>query len=203
MNVEILDVLASRLQRVGQNGALPTTGPQSLLVDELQRQLSSVKDAVTALLKETRERAAFGKDANLFLIDSRTGSTKFNVLTAADASAEGLGTTDGLAIYRHGKGYALDRAVEVFFALKTRSITVSNGQQQRSGRVLLYAWDDNRTVFQVDDDAQVQEVVAVLACYSSRTIPSAGNVAYRAATGVSTKQLGVVTAGTVQETELP
>lgn len=193
MNIAAIDQLAAKLQRVGQAGALPKDATQAQLIDELQRELASLADASRAMLSEFRAGPRYAKDAQLFLVDCRSGG---NVLSTAQANLEGFGVTAGLAIYRHGLGYKLDRAVQVYFAY-TPSVGVVDGQAARSGAVAVFAYDDNRTIFQVDQDAVTNAAVFVVSCYPSLVVPSkTTNPGQAAKTGAATPQLGTITAAT-------
>lgn len=197
MNLSDMDALATQLQRVGQSGALPKTGSVPQLVDELQRQLGVVGDVLRLLLEEARERPGTSKDALLFLIDARPTASTYNVLSTAQAGQEGLGATAGLAVFRHGQSTRLDRATEVFYALANRNIAVANGQTTRSGRAVMYGFDDNRTVFQLDIEAETQQAIAIMAVYASQKRPSAKITKDGQTTGAAVPQLGFVLASSV------
>lgn len=193
MNTSQLDRIAAGLQRVGVAGALPKNAPQPQLVDELQRQMGALGDASRAQVSELRAGPRFTEGASKFLVDCRAGG---NVLTTAQANLEGLGVTAGLCIYRHGLGYKLDRAIQVYFAY-TPTVGVVNGQAARAGTVALFKFDDDRTIFQVDQDAVTNLAVFVMSCYSS--IPPAShtvNPTGNAKAGASTPQLGTILAAT-------
>ena len=193
MNTASIDQLQGKLQRVGQAGALPKNATPAQIIDELQRELGALADASRALLTELRASVRYTKDANLFLVDGRSGG---NILSTAQAALEGFGAVAGLAIYRHGLGYKLDRAVQVYFAY-TPSVGVVDGQAARSGAVAVFSYDDNRTIFQVDQDAVTNAAVFVMSCYPSLVVPSAiTNPGQAAKTGAATKQLGTITAAT-------
>jgi len=191
--------MIGRLQRVGQAGALPKDMTQPQLIDELQRELGALAQAATALLAELRASPRYGKGAQLFLVDCRTGSS--NILSTTQATNEGLGAIDGLAIYRHSLGYRLDRSEQVYFAY-TSTVGVVNGQAQRGGTCCQYAFDDVRTIFQVDQDAVTNGAVFVMACYPSIAPASARvNPLANTKVGASSPQLGLITA--VTSTQLP
>lgn len=202
MNLAGVDLLLSRMQRVGQAGALPKTLSQAQLIDELQRQISALADSVRALLTVQRAGPGFDKDSNLFLIDARTGSSTNNILSIAQATSEGFGAVAGLAVFRHGLGYRLDRGPIVEEAI-VASVGVVAGQAARTGAIVLYASDEQRMVFQIDQDAVANQMLAVVSCYPSRVVPSNNvNPGTAQKTGVATPQLGLVIAST-QLTELP
>lgn len=199
MNVAEIDGLIGRLQRVGQAGALPKNMTQPQLIDELQRELGALAQAAIALLAELRASPRYGKDAQLFLVDCRAAST--NILTTAQANLEGLGAIAGLAIYRHGLGYRLDRADPVWFAY-TATIGVVNGQAARAGTCCVRNFDDQRTIFQVDQDAVTNGATFLMSCYPSIAPASARvNPGANAQAGAASPQLGLITA--ISSTQLP
>lgn len=191
MNIADLDTLQQRIQRVGQASGLPKNMTQEQLIDELQRQLGAIGDVLRAVLQTLRASPRYEKDASLFLVDCRAGG---NILSTAQASVEGFSTTAGLAIYRHGLGYNLDRMLVVYSAY-TPNVGTLNGQAQRGGTVTLYKYDQNRSVFQVDQDAITNTAVFVVSCYPSLPVPSLKvNPGAQQKTGAATPQLGIVTA---------
>lgn len=201
MKTAAIDLLISRLQRVGQAGALPKNLSVPQLIDELQRQLAALADGSRALLTALRAGPGFDKNSNLFLIDARSGSSTFNILTTGDATNEGLGAVAGLAIYRHGLGFKLDRFTQVDFA-GTPTVGVASGQASRNGTLSRYAADEQRTVFQLDQDAVTNQSLFVVSCYSSRVVPSVTvNPGTAQKTGAATPQLGLVRANL--QTEAP
>jgi len=188
VNIQAIDQLLARLQMVGRAGALPKNANLPQLIDELQRQLGILGDAARALLSELRQGPRFPKDGLLFVVDCRTATT--NLLSTAQAAAEGLGAIAGLAIYRHGLGLRLNRAAQPF-ASNIPTVGVVNGQASRNGTCFLYGWDDNRTVFQVDQDAQSNQSVFIVSCYPSRVQPSTiTNPGAAQKTGAAAPQLG-------------
>lgn len=202
MRYEEIDALAANLQRIGQSGPLPKGGPQALLVDELQRQLGVMKAVLLALLQDRRESPRHGRDSDLFTIDARAGTDGFNILTSAQADKEGLGATTGLAVFRHGRGIPLDRWVTVWFTVKAPVVGVGTDQPARSGGPpLVFAFDENRTVFQIDDDALAQEAVYVVSGYSRRAPMTGPN--RKALAGVPSPTPGLVDASTLPSSEFP
>lgn len=192
MNAATIDRLLGGLQRVGQAGALPkgVTVPQ--LVDELQRELGALAVAVRSLLMLVRSSPDFTKDGDLFLIDCRSGG---NVLTTAQATAQGYGAVAGLAVFNHGKGYKLDRAAYSLVAM-TATVGVVNGQAARTGAAVVWKADQNRTVFQVDADLATNLAVVVACCFPSIPPPTTLQKGTATQTGASTPQLGLQTMGT-------
>lgn len=205
MNLDTIETAIQRLQKVGQAGALPKNATVPELVDGLQRQLGAVGDALRLLFSELKGTPRFPRDSNLFLVDARSTSSTNNILSTAQATTEGFGATAGLAIYHHGLGVKLDRYVISYCALANSGAAdpgYLNGQFSRTGGIRIYSFDSNRTVFQIDQDAQDFEAVFVVSCYGSSVIPSSlVNKGQGTKTGASTPQLGTITASAA--TDLP
>jgi hypothetical protein len=203
VTLQELDRLAAAIQRIGQQGSLPKDGPQALLVDELQRQLSQLKEGQLALLQELRVAPRHGVGSYRFTIDARPTSDGFNVLTTTEADDEGLGAVAGTAIFRHGAGIPLPFWDQKFFTLadKLDAIGLSATQAARTGGWIVYKWDNNRTVFQLDEDAQMQEAVITVSCSPIRQPLSAPN--RLALAGATAPDATLVDAGTIPRSELP
>jgi hypothetical protein len=198
VNVAEIDVLIGKLQRVGQAGALPKNMTQPQLIDELQRELGALAQAANGLLAELRASPRYGKDAQLFLVDCRTGG---NILTTTQATNEGYGAVAGLAVYHHGLRYRLDRAEQVYFAY-TPTVGVVDGQATQGGTCCIHDFDDQRTVFQVDQNAVTNGAVFVMTCYPSIAPASAVvNPGANTKTGAASPQLGLISA--IASTQLP
>ena len=165
------DTMLERLGRLGKAGGVPLVGGDpKLAIDELQRRTSTVAQAASQTLAEVFRGPRTGDSAPVFTINARSGNSAYNILTSAQANAEGLGTTSNLCIFRHGLGFVLDYYMVIRHVLHNPSFAPPN----RMGNVQLYAVDDNRTVFQIDADAASQYAVITLTCWPSKVIPANG-----------------------------
>ena len=189
------DELLMRIGRLGKSGALPVSNDLKSMrgaLDELQRRTGELQTVVTTLLSESFRGPQFGENSAIFLVDSRVGSTTYNVLDTAQAAAEGLGSVANLCVFRHGKGFVFDRWVVINHFLNAPAVTPPN----RVGGLELYAVDDNRTVFRLDADATNQSAVMTVALWPSKVVPTAGISAR--ATGASRGANGYVRATSLQ-----
>jgi len=160
------DTALERLGRLGKSGGAPK-GDTKQAIDELQRRASVVAQAAADTLGMVFRGPRGDEDADIFTIDCRTGG---NILTSAQASAEGLGAVNNLAVFRHGRGFTLDYYVEI------RRV-VDDGSTWPAATAFnyrLYAVDDNRTVFQVTDTAISQDAVITVSCFPSKLVPANG-----------------------------
>ena len=192
------DELLMRIGRLGKSGALPVSNDLRSLrgaLDELQRRTGELQTVVTTLLSESFRGPQFGDNSAIFLVDSRgplTSSATYNVLTTAQAAADGLGSVANLCVFRHGKGFVFDRWMVINQFLSAPAATPPN----RVGGLELYAVDDNRTVFRLDADATSQRAVMTVALWPSKVVPTAGISAR--ATGASRGANGYVRATSLQ-----
>lgn len=165
------------LGRLGKAGGIPVAADPKLAIDELQRRTSTVAQAASQTLNEVFRGPRTGDNAPIFQADSRTTSgpggtvsPTYNILTAAEATAEGFGAVSGLCIFRHGLGFVLDYYCVIRHALYNAAANPPN----RMGNINLFAVDDNRTIFRLDADAISQQAVIVVTCWPSRAIPTNG-----------------------------
>ena len=162
------DAALEKLGKLGQAGGLPIVDPK-LAIDELQRRTSTVAQIVAAMLADMFRGPRYGDGADLFMIDARPASPTYNLITdPALAAREGLGSSDNIAVFRHGRGFVLDRAELVHCFLNAPAV----GPPNRIGQWQHFSWDDNRTIFQLDVDAVDQEAVMIFSCFSSKVVPA-------------------------------
>lgn len=159
------DDLLTRLARIGKAGPLPKNLDKETagLIDQMQRQIGVLSEAIRTILSDPLVLSSGYR----FSIDARAGTDGFNVLTSAEAAAEGLPSEDGFVIYRHASGLLLNQYGVTSWALNNPSAH----PLATSGGLLMYSYDSNRTVFQLDGDAETQEVVATLRLFPSSSVP--------------------------------
>lgn len=158
------DDLLNRLTRVGKAGPLPRNMDKETagLIDQMQRQIGVLQEALREMLADPFVLS----DGYRFSIDARAASDGLNVLTVAQATAEGLPAEDGFVVYRHSSGLLLNQAFVTSWALNAPASPLAN-----SGGLLMYSCDKDRTVLQIDGDAETQEVVATLRFFPSSSVP--------------------------------
>lgn len=171
MDYNARNTALERLGRLGKAGGVPidSSNPKPS-IDDLQRRSSTVSQVLAELLSDHFRGPRSGEGADIFTIDCRSGG---NLMNTAEAVLEGFGSIDNLAIFRHGRGFVLDYYVVIRHVLNNPSPAGPN-PPNRMGGIQLYAVDDNRTVFQVDADAESQEAIITVSCWSSKTIPANG-----------------------------
>lgn len=203
------DVRLRRISALGKaSGMSPASADPRAAIDQLQRRCAELEDAVAQLYGHVFEGPIFGPAGNLFRIDTRSGTTGYNLIASADSAKDGLpATTAGFVIFRHGLGYVLDRYVVVHWALANPGAfnealgtfaARADGPPERAGGMRIYSFDDSRTVFQLDDEAVQQQVLAWVVCYSSAMIPT--NKVSPEATGAARGQNGYILATNVGTT---
>ncbi len=162
MDFDARTAIIEKVGRIGQRGALT--------LDDLQRRTGTVAQSLADLYAEFFRGPRAGEDALIFTIDARASASTYNILTSAQASAQGLGAVSNLAVYSHGQGFVLDYYTPLRHVLNAPAATPPN----RMGNVRLYAVDDNRTIFQMDADGISQEAVITVTCFPSKAIPANG-----------------------------
>lgn len=202
------DDLLQKTQRLTRTTPLPKAidSKTAALIDQLQRQIGELGGFISSILQHVFAGPLFapGSTQN-FLIDARTGTTGYNVLSAAQAAAEGLPSAAGFVIFRHQLGILLNRAVVTHWALndprsfnESAGTSAPAGQAERSGGVRIYGWDERRTVFQLDSEAEVQKVVAIVALFPATPEPLSSNrMRELAVGGRASPSPGLILAGSV------
>lgn len=195
MDFKKRDSLLRRITRLGKSGAVPVSDDVKALrssLDELQRRTGELQSVLSELIGEKFRGPQFGDNAATFVVDDRASSPTFNVLTTAQAAAEGLGSVANLCVFRHGLGFVFDRWLIVNQFLNAPAATPPN----RFGGLELYAVDDNRTVFRLSADATSQDAVMTVVLWPSKAVPTAGISAR--ATGASRGANGYARATSLQ-----
>ncbi|MBM3276068.1 MAG: hypothetical protein FJZ00_13025 [Candidatus Sericytochromatia bacterium] len=159
------DSALERLGRLGKSGALSLLNHKAAL-DELQRRSGVVAQVAADTLGLAFRGPRSDDDADIFTVDCQSTG---NILTAAEASSEGLGSVDNLSVFRHGRGFILDYYVEIRRVLHNAASPFASACGFR-----LYAVDDNRTVFQVTTDAVTQQAAFTVSCWPSKLVPANG-----------------------------
>lgn len=187
MKLEVRDDLLSRLARIGKAGPLPKNLDKETagLLDQMQRQIGTLQEGLRLVLGDGFNAGQLG-DGFKFAIDARAGTDGYNVLTATQADAEGIGAFDGYVIYRHASGLLLNRYVVTSWALNNPNTLAA---LVNSGGLRIHSYDNQRTILQLDADAIAQEVVATLSFFPKDQPPPnfpgrpVGSVAPRGSSG--------------------
>lgn len=183
MDFKARDSALEKLGRLGKSGGISLLDTK-LAIDELQRRASGVSEVAASMLSDMFRGPRFADGADIFAIDCRSSG---NILSSAQALAEGLGSVSNLSVFRHGRGFILDYYVEIQRILHNAASPMTSACGFR-----LYAVDDNRTVFQVTSDAVTQQAVIKVSCFPSKLVPANGIAA--SATGASRGRDGYILA---------
>lgn len=196
MKLEQRDDLLGRLSRIGKAGPLPRNLDKETagLIDQMQRQIGTLQEAVRAVLAAP----TILSDGYQFTIDARPASDGYNILTTAQATAEGLPAEDGFVIYRHASGLLLNRPQQTSWTLNAPASPLAT-----SGGLLMYSFDKNRTVLKIDADAAAQEVVATFKFSPSSSVPVKFSERPAGSVPASGKQGQVYVAASVSPLDLP
>jgi len=171
VNLKDRNSFIEKLGPIGKSGRLPLpNATNDANIGEIQKVVGILAETVKALLDHVTQQPNCAKDGFRFLIDSRVGSATYNILNVAGRARNGLPNNPGYAVFNHGLGYCLNRYEMMSWALGTPSA----GQPTTVGGLLIVSYTNNRTVFQLDADAEGQEAVAVVTCYSSHLVPTPG-----------------------------
>lgn len=164
------DDLLARMVRVNRTVALPKTIDAAVAgsIDAMQRQVGEVSSSFSKVTEHVFQGPNYAKDGGQrFVIDARPTSRGFNVLTTAQATAEGLPAWNGFVSIKHGMRLLLDGWAVFDWALANPAAT----QPTSMGGIRRYGSDQNRTVFQLTADAQSQQVVARIALWPTQPPP--------------------------------
>ena len=175
MNTSVIDALTRRLTQVGKSGRMPIGDEATRRVlEELQQQIATASEAGGAVLGQLADGPNHTIDGDLFMLDGRPTSGTYNVLSTTEAARNGLPSANGFCVFRHGRGIVLNRYDTMLYAVseplsfnEALGSTASATQPERTGGFIVYSFDNHRTVFQFDVEAQAQKAVAIVACFSS------------------------------------
>lgn len=163
VNLAEWDSIATEMRKLGKAGRLPKNAPLTKVVDELQREVDTLRGAVHQLLRHNR----IGPDWNAIAApDSQRLYVSLRYDNVGDVTVDGVTYLRSLKV-NHSIGFALTNFVEV-----RRTVATSTANPNMGGLYRLAVESKDYVVFQVAGPFVTNKIVVDLILFRGLEIPA-------------------------------